>query len=125
MPSPAAWQAAIGEAGFPVQLDTDFDVESFTGFLPCPVLGQVSDFEYYSSPVSGEDVQVLGLPPGTDFSVQLCIGSHSLELVSALAAAGTLAALSGGTLVDPHRPGKQFQRIWQLNGRAVMEQTGA
>jgi hypothetical protein len=40
------------EAGFPAALNTDFDVESFSGFLPCLVNGAVSGFEYFASPVS-------------------------------------------------------------------------
>src|SRR5436190_2590582 len=101
MPTPVAWRDAIIEAGFPVALDKDFDVDSFTGFLPCPVNGQISGFEYYASNVNREEAAELQLPEGTDFSVQFCIGARPLELVSALAAASVLAAMSNGTLEDP------------------------
>ena len=101
MPSPKAWHSAIVEAGFPAALDTDFDIDSFSGFLPCPVNGEISGFEYFASTVSSEDVEDLELAPGTDFSVQFCIGSRPLELVSALAASSVLAAMSGGSLDDP------------------------
>ncbi|MFT3777901.1 MAG: hypothetical protein QM772_06425 [Ottowia sp.] len=101
MPSPAAWQSAIVEEGFPVALDADFDIDSFSGFLPCPVNGEISGFEYYASTISPEDAQDLELASGTDFSIQFCIGSRPLELVSALAASSVLAAVSGGSLDDP------------------------
>ena len=101
MPSPEAWHSSIIAAGFPVALDTDFDVDSFSGFLPCPVNGEISGFEYYASAVSPKDVQELELAPGTDFSIQFCIGSRPLELTSALAASSVLATVSGGSLEDP------------------------
>jgi len=101
MPTPAAWHSSMVAAGFPVALDTDFDVDAFSGFLPCPVNGEISGFEYYASTVSPEDARELGLGPDTDFSVQLRIGSQPLELVSALAASSVLAAVSGGSLEDP------------------------
>ena len=101
MPSPESWKSAIVGAGFPVTLDDDFDVDSFTGFLPCPVNGEISGFEYYASAVSPEEVRQLGVADGTDFSVQFCIGSRPLELFSALAASSVLASVSGGLLDDP------------------------
>ncbi|MEA9579509.1 hypothetical protein VC218_11490 [Xanthomonas nasturtii] len=101
MPSPGAWHDAIVEAGFPVALDYDFNVDTFSGFLPCPVRGEISGFEYYASNVAAEDIEEMGLAPGTDFSVQFCIGSRPLELVSALAASSVLAAMTGGSLDDP------------------------
>lgn len=101
MPSPAAWHSSIAAAGFPVALDTDFDVDAFSGFLPCPVNGEMSGFEYYASTISAEDVKELGLESSADFSVQFRIGSQLLELASALAASSVLAAVSGGSLEDP------------------------
>jgi hypothetical protein len=107
MPSPAVWRAAIIAAGFPVELDSEFDVETFTGFLPSPVRGEMSGFEYYARPAAPEEVQELGLKSSTNFTVQFVIGSRPLELVSALSAASVLASLSGGSLVDPQQ-GESF-----------------
>ena len=101
MPSPVAWRDAVAAAGFPVALYTDFDVDAFTGFLPCPVNNEISGFEYYVSDVDPNDAARLRLPEGTDFSVQFSIGARPLEMVSALAASSVLAAVSGGTLNDP------------------------
>ncbi|WP_349656778.1 hypothetical protein [Xanthomonas sp. 10-10] len=70
MPSPGARHSSIVEAGFPVALDADFDVDAFSGFLPCPVNGEISGFEYYASALSPADILELELAPGTDFSIQ-------------------------------------------------------
>ncbi|WP_157751133.1 hypothetical protein [Janthinobacterium svalbardensis] len=101
MPAPSVWREAITDAGFSVILDDDFDVFSFTGFLPCPVNGELAGFEYYVAPTSSEDIAELGLAPELGFSVQFVIGSRPLELTAALAASSVLASISGGVLVDP------------------------
>ncbi len=101
MPTPSAWRAAIIEAGFPVQLDSDFDVETFAGFLPAPAHGEQSGFEYYARHISVEEAQRAKLDAGIDFAITFSISSRPLELVSALAAASVLAAISGGTLKNP------------------------
>ena len=101
MPSPVSWRDAIVGAGFSVALYTDFDVDSFTGFLPCPVNGEISGFEFYVSNVDPKHTARLQLGPGIDFAVQFSIGARPLEVVSALAASSVLAAISAGTLNDP------------------------
>lgn len=95
------WQDAITEANFRVQLDHDFDIDTFTGFLPCRLDGELTGFEYYPSQLSAVDVRQLDLPAATNFCVALRIGGRPSELVSALAASSALASASGGTLVDP------------------------
>lgn len=101
MPTPAGWQAAIITAGFPVELYQDFDVESHTGFLPAPVNGQMSGFEYYAAPVDAGVARELSLVPEFNFRVLFASGRNPLERISAFAAASVLASLSGGVLVDP------------------------
>jgi len=101
MPSPQAWQAAISEADFPVLMDINFDVDSSSGFRPCPVNGQLSGFEYYSSDISPGDERDVGVPADADFSILFSIGAWPLERVSALAASSVLASVSGGIICDP------------------------
>tara|TARA_B110000196_G_C21115170_1_gene650084 strand:- start:132 stop:551 length:420 start_codon:yes stop_codon:yes gene_type:complete len=108
MPTPKDWQAAIIEEGFDVLLDSDFDVDNFSGFLPCPVSGEESGFEYYSSDLSAEEVKDLELSEDLDFSINFCIHSNPLELLSALAASSVLAKISKGLLVDPQVGGGDF-----------------
>jgi hypothetical protein len=107
MPTPSAWRAAIIAAGFPVELDSEFDVETSSGFRPAPVRGQMSGFEYYASPMAAELAQKLRLDASINFMVVFAIGSRPLEIVSALSAASVLASVSGGVLVDPQE-GKSF-----------------
>jgi hypothetical protein len=101
MPSPANWQQAIRDAGFPVELDQGFDPDTFSGFLPCTIRGIESGFEYFAGPLSDDDRAAVGAPPGSDFSVTLVTHSDLRELACSVAAAGALTRRSGGILVDP------------------------
>jgi len=114
MPTPADWQAAIANAGFPVQLDYDFDVDTFTGFLPCRVNGELSGFEYYSSKISVSEASELEVPAPLDFSVTFQTVSRPMELVAAAAASGALAAATDGLLIDP-------QSDEQYSGKSAIE----
>lgn len=46
MITPFQWQQAIEECGFDLQLDTDFDVNEFIGYLPCVYRDEDTGFEY-------------------------------------------------------------------------------
>lgn len=108
MPSPAAWQQAIAAMGLPVELDTDFDPDTFSGFLPCKLRGALSGFEYFTGRLSSEEAAEMGAPVGADFSVTLVTHSDLTELACSTVAAGALARASGGLLVDP-QSGESFQ----------------
>jgi hypothetical protein len=99
MPSPGAWAQAIVDAGFPAELDVEFDVEEFSGFLPCRFDGADAGFEYLSGPI--EFVDGLELPSDFDFSVTFTTHSDLRELAASVAAAAVLCSLSAGILVDP------------------------
>ena len=47
LPSPQAWQASIEANNFAVEIDSDFDPITFTGFLPARYKGLPAGFEYY------------------------------------------------------------------------------
>jgi hypothetical protein len=100
MPTPEDWRSAITRAGFPALLDTEFDIDGFSGFLPCPVNGETSGFEYYPLNLM-EDAEDPEAPVEFDFSIMFSIGTGRLERISALAAASVLASLTGGRLEDP------------------------
>jgi len=107
MPTPAGWQQAIREAGFPVELDTDIDLDTFSGFLPCKLRGAETGFEYFAGQMSASEVAELGAPPGSDFSVTLVTHSDLREFACSAVAAGVLGVASGGLLVDP-QSGESF-----------------
>ena len=106
MPSPAAWKQAIREAGFPVDLDDDFDPDSFSGFLPCKLRDMVSGFEYFSGQLSEADCLAVARV-GSDFSVTFVTHSDLREFACSAAASSVLALASGGMLIDP-QSGESF-----------------
>jgi len=99
MPDPTEWAQAIVEAGFSAALDVEFDVDAFSGFLPCRYGGADAGFEYVSGPI--EFVDELELPSDFDFSVTFSTHSSMRELASSVVAAAVLCSLSAGILVDP------------------------
>lgn len=99
MPSPTEWASAIRERGFAVELDAAFDVDTFSGFLPCRFDGEDAGFEYSSGPI--EFVDELELPSDFDFSVTFSTHSSMRELATSVVCAAVLCAMSRGILVDP------------------------
>jgi hypothetical protein len=107
MPTPAGWQQAIRDAGFPVDLDTDFDPDTLGGFLPCKLQGAEAGFEYYARRLSPAEAEEVGAPVGADFSVVLNTHSDLRDFACSAVAAGALAWASGGQLVNP-QSGESF-----------------
>jgi hypothetical protein len=99
MPEPAVWARSILERGFDAEMDSDFDVEEFVGFLACRFDGEATGFEYSSGPI--EYVDDLELPEEFDFSVTFTVHGDERELASATVCAAILCALGEGVLVDP------------------------
>jgi hypothetical protein len=124
MPSPAAWRQAILAAGFPVELDDDFDPDTSSGFRPCKLRGVVSGFEYFAGPVTPAEAAEVGAP-GADFSVTLVTHSDLLEFACSAVAAGVLAQVSSGVLIDP-QSGETFSAAdgvaWAAERFAEVEQ---
>lgn len=101
MPTPDRWRQAISDAGFPLELDADFDVDTQQGFLPCQFRGADAGFEYFSHQVDEQERRDDGVPQDADFAVTLVTHSDLRELASSIVAAGVLCHESGGLLVDP------------------------
>ena len=101
MPTPSRWAQAIRDAGFPVDLESDFDPDTATGFRPCQFRGILSGFEYYSGPLGEHERQEVGAPPGCDFSVSLVTHSDLREFATSLIAASVLCRVSDGVFYDP------------------------
>jgi hypothetical protein len=101
MPAPAEWTSAITDAGFDAQLDSDFDVDTFTGFLPCTYKGEPAGFEYYADALDADGRATLQLPDEFDFAVTFVTGSNMREFITSLIASGVLCQLSGGAFFDP------------------------
>lgn len=101
MPTPVRWAKAIHEAGFPADLDADFDVDTFSGFLPCTYDGKPGGFEYYAGQITDDDRADLSPPAEYDFSVTFATHSSMRELATSVIAAAVLCSLTGGQLSDP------------------------
>jgi hypothetical protein len=100
MPSPARWAQAIREAGFPADLDADFDVDTFSGFLPCTYDGKPGGFEYFAGPLADEDRDEMGVSAAHDFSITFATHSDMRGLATSVVAAAVLCQITGGTLVN-------------------------
>jgi hypothetical protein len=98
MPAPRAWARAIVDAGFDAELDHEFDVDTFTGYLPCRYAGVDAGFEYLAGPPEAHHLE---LPADFDFSVTFSTHSDMRELAASTVAAAVLCALARGILYDP------------------------
>ncbi|MFK7888607.1 MAG: hypothetical protein AB8G16_17245 [Gammaproteobacteria bacterium] len=112
MPTPETWLAAIEAHGFEMEMDVDFDVEDFEGFLPCKYKGEDAGFEYWAEKtdvnalaadgmLEGDEVTELG---DSDFLVTLSTHADYRELITSMIAAAVLAELSGGQLAPGGEP---------------------
>ncbi|HCT4953449.1 TPA: hypothetical protein OTY99_003099 [Citrobacter freundii] len=93
-------RASIIQAGFPCVLDDEFGPLTFSGFLPCPVNGSPSGFEYIARKVDSDELNELNTTFIPDLVLVLSTGKYELEWVSALATACCIASLAGGLVVD-------------------------
>lgn len=96
MPSTTEWARAIRAEGFAMDLDVNFDPETFSGFLPCVHQGHPSGFEYfYQSPAAPSDAR-----RAADQTCEVAFVTHSdlRELVAGMIASGVLALLSDGVV---------------------------
>ena len=104
MPSPEAWQEIINDCQFDLEIDQDFDVFSFTGFLPCIVGPRSTGFEYYfetKEEVAGSSTYLAPLAKAFDSVVTFRWGGDLLELAAVMSAAGALASSRASLLYFP------------------------
>jgi hypothetical protein len=102
VPSPTEWAAAIRAAGFPMEMDTDFDAERFSGFLPCRYEGKEAGFEYFFSEIREDDEERFELPDVGDRDIGIAFVTHASmrELVTAIIAAAVLCEMADGVCED-------------------------
>jgi hypothetical protein len=104
LPTPVEWQDAIRGAGFQVELDTDFDPRTFSGFLPAKYRELTAGFEYSLEEIAGTadlgSEQRTAAASGQELCMTLVTHSSMAETISAALAAGALAALTNGVLFD-------------------------
>jgi hypothetical protein len=102
MPSPADWATAIRANGFDMELDSDFDVRTFSGFLPCKYKNEPGGFEYFwgaarDAALEGEEAAQVG---DRDAEVSFVTHSDFRELMTSVIASAVLCACADGVLWD-------------------------
>ena len=102
LPAAADWARMIREAGFDVQLSTQFEPASFSGYLPCP--DERTGFEYYLESFSTPTLEIgdagaRAIGPRNAVA-SLRFSGRAPDRDAASAAAATLAAMTDGVLFD-------------------------
>lgn len=100
MLNPPAWAAAIREAGFPLEMDTDWDPEDFNGFLPCRYRGVDSGFEFYRDLLEESELRERGVPLGRRLRISHVTHSLFREAACAGIAAAVLCSATDGVLSE-------------------------
>lgn len=122
LPTGADWARMIREAGFDVQLATEFEPTSHSGYLPCP--DDRTGFEYYlesfAAPtleIGDVGAQVIGERKTV---ASLRFSGRPADQTAATAAAATLTAMTDGVLFDTepgHFIGANEALAWARNER--------
>jgi len=108
MPAAPAWAQAIRDAGFPMEMETDFNPRSFTGFLPCKYKGEEAGFEFFLSNIDDyKDDIADDLPPehwqkigDRNTVVDFVTHSEFRDLMTSVIASGVLCSISDGVFLD-------------------------
>lgn len=128
MLTPEAWAEAIRAAGFPMEMDTDFDVERLSGFLPCLYDGRNAGFEYFFATLaemkeSDEDFEVPDVGD-RDVGVSFVTRSSMRGLATAVAAAAVLCVEADGVLHDEEADELIPAKEALANARELIESLG-
>ena len=100
MASPADWAKAIRSSGFDMDMDSNFDPESFAGLLRCKYGGHEAGFEYFREAVNKEDLpaHVSVAVAERDTMIDFVTHSNLKQLATSLIASAVLCAMSDGVL---------------------------
>jgi hypothetical protein len=102
LPAADDWARMIREAGFAVDLSTEFEPRSHSGYLPCP--DDRTGFEYYLESFDEPTMEIgevgaRAIGP-RDMVASLRFSGRPSDRSAAAAAAATLAAMTDGVLFD-------------------------
>jgi hypothetical protein len=126
MPTPEQWAENLRTHGFDMDLDTDFDVRDFSGFLPCKYKGHDAGFEYYfepAGPAVESDERLQGAIAGRDSVVSFVTHSDLREAMTSVIASGVLCAISDGVLFDDQFTVASAAIAWARDGeRSILEE---
>lgn len=102
LPAPAAWRRAILDAGFEMELDTEFEWERVAGFVPCRYRDGEGGFELYMEPLD---------PAGISAQERTIIGARNCVIttvsrsdvrgyMTSMIASAVLCAMCDGVLAE-------------------------
>lgn len=102
LPSAAAWADAIRDAGFPMELDPEVDVETASGFWPCRYEGVDAGFEFFTDEVRVDDLEpsIARALGGRALRISLVTHSDMRELMTSVIAGLVLASIVDGVFWD-------------------------
>lgn len=98
MPLPSAWAREIRAQGFALDLDTDFDPRTFSGFLPCVHQGQPTGFEYSFDPEPALEEDARRAAGNRSLEISFATHSDMRELVSSMISSAVLASMTDGVV---------------------------
>jgi hypothetical protein len=98
--SPVDWANAIRSSGFEMEMDSDFDPDSFSGFLPCRYGGADAGFEYFRDDANKDELpdHVSLHVADRDTMINFVTHSDLRELATSMIASAVLCAISDGVL---------------------------
>lgn len=100
LPSRDSWQQAISENGYDLRLD-DADPVNHTGLWPAKLGNADCGFEYFLEPVEQEPEEILAAIGARGHRATFVWHSSVGDCRAAMIAAGVLAKITGGVLLDP------------------------
>lgn len=102
MPTPEQWQLAIARLEFDLQLDTDFDVEEFSGYLPSVYKGEETGFEYFFGELEDDwlEEDAMQLVGDRDYLVTFSTHSDMRELIASTIASSVLCSITDGLILN-------------------------
>jgi len=102
MPTPEQWQQAIAKFEFDLQLDTDFDVEEFSGYLPSVYKGEETGFEYFFEELEDDwlEEDVMEHAGDRDYLVTFSTRSDMRELIASSIASSVLCSITDGLILN-------------------------
>lgn len=106
LPTPMAWLDAVQAAGFPLQMDIEFDPATHLGYLPCIYNGEETGFEFSYEPLDPEVLEEEETAMVGDRDMLVCFTATlgTPENTAALITASVLTAIADGVLFESGEP---------------------
>lgn len=108
-------------------MDTDFAIESHSGFLPCTYAGAPAGFEYFFSTVAEMELEpgnVTAAIGDRDVGISLVTHASMRELATAVIAAAVLCTIADGVVQDEESGEITDAEAALADARAILSELG-